>query len=38
MDRDFANDGQVFRVGFARDCRAKFLYSGSSGLAFDFVN
>jgi hypothetical protein len=38
MDRDFANDARSFRVGFARNCRAKFLFSGSSSFAFDFVN
>ena len=38
MDREFAGDAQAFRVGFARNCRAKFLFSGSSCFAFDFVN
>jgi len=38
MDRDFATDAQVFRVGFAQNCRAKLLFSGSSRFAVDFVN
>jgi hypothetical protein len=38
MDRDFAGDAQVFRASSARNCRAKFLFSGSSGFAVDFVN
>jgi hypothetical protein len=38
MDREFFGDAHAFRVDFARKRRAKFLLSGSSSFAFDFVN